>query len=142
MPITVPRVFISSTSEFAAEREQLKKEIEDLSDMRFGAYVYEAEAAGSEAPEQRLRKVLEGSEIFLIILGDKLGGAAFDQSRAEDILPLENRSLRYLQQSCSVSPSQTGSVVTTPGKSKFCCVMRRNRCLLESPRRSLCSRYS
>jgi hypothetical protein len=89
MSITVPRVFISSTSEFAAEREQVKKEIEDLPDMRFDAYVYEAEAAGSEAPEQRLRKILKGSEIFLIILGDKLGGAAFDQSRAEDVLPLQ-----------------------------------------------------
>jgi hypothetical protein len=43
--------------------------------------------------------------------------------------------LRHLQHSCSVSPSQTGRVVTTPGKSKFCCVMRRNPCLLESPRR-------
>jgi hypothetical protein len=73
MSITVPRVFISSTSEFAAEREQLKKEIEALPGMRFDAYVYEAEAAGSEAPEQRLRKVLEGSEIFLLILGDKFG---------------------------------------------------------------------
>jgi hypothetical protein len=73
MSITVPRVFISSTSEFAAEREELKKEIEALPDMRFDAYVYEAEAAGSEAPEQRLSKVLQGSEIFLLILGDKFG---------------------------------------------------------------------
>src|SRR4051812_34130545 len=73
MSIAVPRVFISSTSEFAAERELLKKEIEALPDLRLDAYVYEAEAAGSEAPEQRLRKVLKGSEIFLLILGDKFG---------------------------------------------------------------------
>ena len=73
MSITVPRVFISSTSEFAAERDQLKKAIDALPDLRLDAYIYEAEAAGAEAPEQRLRKVLEGSEIFLLILGDKFG---------------------------------------------------------------------
>ncbi|HEX3068812.1 MAG TPA: DUF4062 domain-containing protein [Thermoanaerobaculia bacterium] len=73
MSITVPRVFISSTSEFAAERDQLKKAIEALPDLRVDAYIYEAEAAGSEAPEQRLRKVLNDSEIFLLILGDKFG---------------------------------------------------------------------
>ncbi len=73
MSITVPRVFISSTSEFAAERDQLKKAIEALPDLRLEAYIYEAEAAGSEAPEQRLRKVLNDSEIFLLILGDKFG---------------------------------------------------------------------
>jgi hypothetical protein len=73
MSITVPRVFISSTSEFAAEREQLKKEIEALPDLRVDAYIYEAEAAGTEAPEQRLRNVLKGSEIFLLILGDRFG---------------------------------------------------------------------
>lgn len=73
MSITVPRVFISSTSEFAAERDLLKKEIDALPDFRVDAYIYEAEAAGTEAPEKRLRNVLKGSEIFLLILGDKFG---------------------------------------------------------------------
>ena len=73
MSIMMPRVFISSTSEFATERDQLKQEIEALPDLRLDAYIYEAEAAGTEAPEQRLRKVLQGSEIFLLILGDKFG---------------------------------------------------------------------
>jgi hypothetical protein len=73
MSITVPRVFISSTSEFAAERDQLKKEIEALPDLRVDAYIYEADAAGAEAPEKRLAKVLKTSEIFLLILGDKFG---------------------------------------------------------------------
>jgi hypothetical protein len=38
---------------------------------------------------------------------EPLGSAASDRSRAEDVLPLQNRSLRHLQHSCSVS--QTGS---------------------------------
>jgi len=73
MSIMMPRVFISSTSEFADERDLLKREIESLPDLRLDAYIYEAESAGTEAPEQRLRKVLQGSEIFLLILGDKFG---------------------------------------------------------------------
>src|SRR5215210_6515919 len=73
MSLTIPRVFISSTSEFAAERELLKQKIETLPDFRFSAYAYEAEAAGSEPPEVRLRGVLEDSEIFVLILGDTFG---------------------------------------------------------------------
>jgi hypothetical protein len=73
MSIAIPRVFISSTSEFAAEREQLKQQIESLPDFRLSAYIYEADAAGGEAPEERLREVLESSEIFLLILGDRFG---------------------------------------------------------------------
>lgn len=73
MSIVVPRVFISSTSEFAAERELLRQQIEALPGFRLNAYVYEAEAAGSAPPEERLRDVLESSEIFLLILGDTFG---------------------------------------------------------------------
>ena len=73
MPVIMPRVFISSTSEFAAEREALKQKIESLPDFRLNAYTYEAEAAGSAAPEERLREVLESSEIFVLILGDTFG---------------------------------------------------------------------
>jgi hypothetical protein len=73
MSISVPRVFISSTSEFAAERELLKKQIESLPDFPINAYIYEADAAGSVSPEDRLRDVLENSEIFLLILGDTFG---------------------------------------------------------------------
>ena len=73
MSIAVPRVFISSTSEFAAERELLKQKIESLPDLRLDAYTYEAEAAGTAPPETRLRGVLESSEIFLLILGDTFG---------------------------------------------------------------------
>ena len=73
MSISVPRVFISSTSEFAAERELLRKQIEALPDFPINAYIYEADAAGSVSPEDRLRDVLENSEIFLLILGDSFG---------------------------------------------------------------------
>lgn len=73
MSLTIPRVFISSTSEFAAERELLKNQIEALPDFRFSAYTYEAEAAGAAPPEERLRGVLESSEIVVLILGDTFG---------------------------------------------------------------------
>lgn len=73
MSLIVPRVFISSTSEFATERELLKQQIESLPKFRFDAYTYEAEAAGAEPPEERLRAVLESSEIFVLILGDTFG---------------------------------------------------------------------
>ena len=73
MSISTPRVFISSTSEFASERETLKHQIETLPDLRLDAYTYEAEAAGAAPPEQRLRNVLESSDIFVLILGDSFG---------------------------------------------------------------------
>jgi len=73
MSFSMPRVFISSTSEFAAERELLKQQIETLPDFRLDAYTYEAEAAGAAPPEERLRNVLESSEIFVLILGDRFG---------------------------------------------------------------------
>ena len=73
MSFNVPRVFISSTSEFAAERETLKQQIETLPDFRLSAYTYEAEAAGAAPPEARLRDVLESSEILVLILGDTYG---------------------------------------------------------------------
>jgi hypothetical protein len=73
MSIFVPRVFISSTSEFAAERELLRQQIEDLPDVRLAPYIYEADSAGATPPEERLRDVLDHSEIFLLILGDTFG---------------------------------------------------------------------
>lgn len=73
MSFTMPRVFISSTSEFATERETLKQQLETLPDFRLSAYTYEAEAAGGAPPESRLRDVLESSEILVLILGDTYG---------------------------------------------------------------------
>jgi hypothetical protein len=73
MSFSMPRLFISSTSEFAAERETLKRQLETLPDFRLSAYTYEAEAAGAAPPEGRLRDVLESSEILVLILGDTYG---------------------------------------------------------------------
>ena len=73
MSLTIPRVFISSTSEFAAESELLKRELESLRDFRFSAYSYVVEPASSEPPEKQLRGVLEDSEVFVLLLGDTFG---------------------------------------------------------------------
>jgi hypothetical protein len=73
MSLTIPQVFISSTSEFAEERRLLKHEIEALSGFRFSAYIYEADTPGTYSPEGRLERVLENSEIVLIILGETFG---------------------------------------------------------------------
>lgn len=80
MSISVPRVFISSTSEFAAERAMLKQQLESLPDFELSAYAYEADVAGGDAPETRLRRVLDNSEILLLILGDRFGSEYPGQS--------------------------------------------------------------
>ncbi len=80
MSIAIPRVFISSTSEFAAERAMLKQQLESLPDIDLSAYAYEADVAGGDAPEARLRRVLESSEILLLILGDRFGSEYPGQS--------------------------------------------------------------
>jgi hypothetical protein len=73
MSISVPRVFISSTGEFAAERALLKQELESLPDCDLDTYIYEAEASSGDAPAARLRRALDDSEILVLILGDRFG---------------------------------------------------------------------
>ncbi len=73
MSFAVPQVFISSTSEFAAERKQLEQALASLNDFDFKPYIYEADAAGPQSPEARLRAVLDDSEIVVLILGSSYG---------------------------------------------------------------------
>jgi hypothetical protein len=75
MSFAVPQVFISSTSEFAAERKQLEQALGSLNDFDFKPYIYEADAAGPQSPESRLRAVLDDSEIVVLILGSNYGSA-------------------------------------------------------------------
>lgn len=73
MSFAIPQVFISSTSEFAAERKQLEQELASLKDFDFKPYIYEADAAGPQSPEARLRAILDDSEIVVLILGASYG---------------------------------------------------------------------
>lgn len=73
MSYNVPQVFISSTSEFAAERKQLQQALSTIPGFDFKPYIYEEEAAGPHSPEAHLQKVLDDSEIVVLILGSKYG---------------------------------------------------------------------
>ena len=73
MSFAVPQVFISSTSEFAAERKQLEQTLRSLQDFEFEPYIYEEDAAGPQSPEARLRRILDDSEIVVLILGASYG---------------------------------------------------------------------
>ncbi len=69
----VPQVFISSTSEFAAERKQLQQALVSIPDFDFKPYIYEEDAAGPASPEKHLMRVLDKSEIVVLILGSTYG---------------------------------------------------------------------
>ena len=47
MSFEIPQVFISSTSEFAAERKELAQSLKSLPDFDFHPFIYEEEAAAS-----------------------------------------------------------------------------------------------
>lgn len=69
----VPQVFISSTSEFAAERKELQQALASIPDFDFKPYIYEEDAAGPDSPEKHLKRVLDDSEIVVLILGSTYG---------------------------------------------------------------------
>jgi hypothetical protein len=84
MSFQMPQVFISSTSEFAAERKQLA---EALSASQFAPFIYEEEAASGSSPENHCRKMIEESEIVVLILGSKYG--SFFPGRQSSIVEWE-----------------------------------------------------
>src|SRR6266446_7552756 len=80
MSFAVPQVFISSTSEFAAERKALAQALQSLPDFDFHPFIYEQEAAGPSSPEKHCRAMLDQSEIVVLILGASYGSAFPDRS--------------------------------------------------------------
>ena len=72
MSFEIPQVFISSTSEFRDERKHLANE---LGGLQFAPFIYEEEAASGVSPEKHCRKMLEASEVVVLILGAKYGSA-------------------------------------------------------------------
>ena len=73
MSFTVPQVFISSTSEFAAERQKLAAAIDAMSDMDFKAYLYEDERPPGTSPEQHCARQMRDSELVVLVVGSKFG---------------------------------------------------------------------
>ena len=73
MSFTVPQVFISSTSEFAAERAKLASTIDSMSDMDFKAYIYEDERPPGTSPEKQCARRMRDSELVLLLVGSKFG---------------------------------------------------------------------
>lgn len=73
MSFTMPQVFISSTSEFAAERAKLAAAIDSMSDMDFKAYIYEDERPPGESPEKHCARQMRDSELIVLVVGSKFG---------------------------------------------------------------------
>lgn len=64
-----PVVFISSTSDLAAEREALASMLPPA----YAPYLYERDRAGSRSPEDRCREMIEHSDVFVCLLGERFG---------------------------------------------------------------------
>lgn len=73
MSFSVPQVFISSTSEFAAERSKLASAIDSMSDMDFKAYIYEDERPPGTSPEQHCARRMRDSELVVLVVGSSFG---------------------------------------------------------------------
>ncbi len=73
MSFAVPQVFISSTSEFAAERAKLASAIDSMSDMDFKAYIYEDERPPGVSPEQHCARRMRDSELVVLVVGSSYG---------------------------------------------------------------------
>lgn len=73
MSFSIPQVFISSTSEFAAERKALAGAIAAMQDMDFHPYIYEEEALPGTSAEQQCARRLRESELVLLLVGSAFG---------------------------------------------------------------------
>lgn len=73
MSFSIPQVFISSTSEFAAERSKLAAAIDSMSDMDFKAYIYEDERPPGASPEQHCARRMRDSELVVLVVGSSFG---------------------------------------------------------------------
>lgn len=65
----LPVVFISSTSDLAAEREALASTLPPA----YAPYLYERDRARSRSPEDRCREMIEQSDVFVCLLGERFG---------------------------------------------------------------------
>ena len=73
MSFGIPQVFISSTSEFAAERRSLAAAIDSMEDMDFKAYVYEDERPPGTSPEKHCARRMRDSELVVLLVGSHFG---------------------------------------------------------------------
>jgi hypothetical protein len=73
MSFAIPQVFISSTSEFAAERRSLAAAIDSMEDMDFKAYIYEEERPPGTSPEKHCALKMRESELIVLLVGSHFG---------------------------------------------------------------------
>jgi hypothetical protein len=73
MSFSIPQVFISSTSEFAAERRKLATAIDSMEDMDFKAYIYEDERPPGTSPEKQCATQMRASELVVLLVGSSFG---------------------------------------------------------------------
>jgi hypothetical protein len=62
-------VFISSTSDLAAEREALASKLPPA----YAPSLYERDRAGSKSPEERCQGTIEQLDVFVCLLGERYG---------------------------------------------------------------------
>jgi hypothetical protein len=80
----LPKVFLSSTSQFANERTQLA---DALRREPFNVFDYREETARGVSPEKHCRRMIRDSEIFCLILGESYGSSY--PGRGESIVEWE-----------------------------------------------------
>ena len=82
---TRPLVFVSSTSDLAAERRALAAELRPVYDL----YLFEEDRARGASPEQRCREQIERCHVFLGILGSSYGSPLPDDAQQRSIVEWE-----------------------------------------------------
>jgi hypothetical protein len=86
-------IFVSSTSDLAAERKALKELFGQYGGI-YEAYFYEDDTARSESPEERCRAVIERANVFVSILGTKYGSPYPPPGNAGSIVEWELETAR------------------------------------------------
>jgi len=81
-----PTVFISSTSDLAAERQALAGKLPPAYD----PYLFEQDRARAKSPEDHCREMIEQSDVFVCLLGVNYGSVySFDVSGSRSIVEWE-----------------------------------------------------
>lgn len=80
-----PLVFISSTSDLVEERQALAQALRPT----FEPYLFEEDRARRSTPEERLRMVIEDSDVFVIVLGAAYGTALPSDAEGRSIVEWE-----------------------------------------------------
>lgn len=80
-----PLVFLSSTSDLAAERAALRDALRPFYEL----YLYEEDHAGRSAPETAVRERIQQSDVFVAVLGPAYGTSLTESAEPKSIVEWE-----------------------------------------------------